>query len=59
MCQVRRGGHLVTNSNNILLDVAKDNSILELQSFLEHNNFTRKSAIIIKPMLIYLSNKHN
>jgi hypothetical protein len=26
---------------------------------LEHNNFTRKSAIIIKPMLIYLSNKHN
>jgi hypothetical protein len=26
---------------------------------LEHNNFTRKSAIIIEPMLIYLSNKHN
>jgi hypothetical protein len=55
----KKKGHPITNSNNILLDVAKVNSILELQSFLEHNNFTRKSAIIIEPMLIYLSNKHN
>jgi hypothetical protein len=55
----KKRGHPIINSNNILLDVAKDNNILELQSFLEHNNFSRKSAIIIKPMLIYVSNKHN
>jgi hypothetical protein len=53
-------GHLATDSNSILPIVAKDNSILELQDLLEHNNFISIEPITkIKQMLIYVSNKHN
>jgi hypothetical protein len=43
--------HLPTNFDSILLVVAKDNGILELQGLLEHNNFIGKLAIRIKQML--------
>jgi len=43
--------HIATNFDNILLVVAKDNGILELQGLLEHNNFIGKLAIRILKML--------
>jgi hypothetical protein len=43
--------HRATNFDSILLVVAKDNGILELQGLLEHNNFIGKLAIRIKQML--------
>jgi hypothetical protein len=43
--------HLATNFDSILLVVAKDNDILELQGLLEHNNFIDKPKIRIKQML--------
>jgi hypothetical protein len=51
MCQVRRGG---TNFDNILHVVTKDNNILELQGFLEHNDFTNKTEMkILKILYMY------
>jgi hypothetical protein len=56
----KKKGFLATYSNSILPIVTKDNNILELQSLLEHNNFTSiEPATKIKQMLIYVSNKHN
>jgi hypothetical protein len=43
MSQVRRGGN---NFDNIFPVVTKDNNILELQGFLEHNDFTNIIAAI-------------
>jgi len=43
--------HLATNFDSILLVVAKDNGILELQGLLEQNNFIDKPQIRIKQML--------
>jgi hypothetical protein len=49
--------HLATNFDSILLVVAKDNGILELQGLLEHNNFIGKLALELNKC--YVSNKHN
>jgi hypothetical protein len=47
----KKKGHPTTNFDNIFPIVIKDNNILELQSLLEHNDFTNKLATIIKQML--------
>jgi len=48
--------HPTINYDNILLTLAKDNNILELQGLLEHNDFIGKP----KPKLnkCYVLNKH-
>ncbi len=43
--------HPTINYDNILLTIAKDENILELQGFLEHNDFIGKPTIKIKEML--------
>jgi hypothetical protein len=40
--------HPTINYDNILLSVATDNIILELQGFLKHNDFIGKPTTIIK-----------
>jgi hypothetical protein len=54
MCQVRRGGHPSIDFYSILLIIAKDNNIFELQNLLKHNDFTNKLATKIKQILIYV-----
>ncbi len=50
----------MTDSDDILLIVTKDNNILELQGLLEHKDFINKPATkITHAMLIHVSNKHN
>jgi hypothetical protein len=47
--------HLPTNFDNLLLVVAKDNNIFELQCLLEQNDFTSKpTTSITHAMSIYI-----
>jgi hypothetical protein len=54
----KKRGHLAIDFYNILLIIAKDNNIFELQNLLKHNNFTNKLATKIKHMLIYVLKKN-
>jgi hypothetical protein len=47
--------HLATNYDNILPIVTKDNNIVELQGFLEHNDFTNKPTTIKQMSNMYQS----
>ncbi len=55
----KKRGHPTIDFYSILLIIAKDNSIFELQNLLKHNDSTNKIATKIKQMLIYVLKKHN
>jgi hypothetical protein len=50
---VKKKGHHVINSNNVLPTITKDNNINELQGLLEHNDFTNEPAIIKQMLDMY------